>query len=673
MDVNSLAQGSIVTVIGLVKKPELNGLRGSIVSAHGDRWAVHLDRGGVPVLVKGICLELLISSRPSTDTHDSKQTYPRLLEVLHHGSITARMCSYIVPVNMERIAASCSSACATMQRSRELYKTRIDFNKEEWIIIDDLNTVTFNRRVGQVINIIPSRSAHGRRRYQVEVDGMKSQERVHTGMQGYMMRAKGSRTVSLPAACFSRTKASVLHVRIHADGPDRECFDETTRELKACDYHCSMSRIVLSQVCLPPGLDKSVDTQCPLMESAVQGIILRPAPFRVEPQSMDQQCWAITQLRTDYSGHPPEQWWDDAGPHTVGWQDGSDFTMEDMMRVWSFFRRCKEIDIETEGRRFSAFNFVPQYKAAGHYWAHHLACTSCKLSDRLLPILQPSGAEPTPGPVAEASDVIELVEHDVPAAAISPEEASNIVHQQWVSQVENWSAPKQQQEVHKVLCHVLSFGRHPQRLDTGLRRSALGRRVEEEGPGLQPDWANGAKVLVPGLTQQTWGEALALMETPIELRPYHALILEQDLEEAMSILDGLAGRRIRLKPATPVLPVPDPAVTELFSISELGESDISSASERWVLDSDGSNHDDGNASSSYIQGEEVLQAWYELYLSMPVRRTFWATPVAPMVSPRSSCTVSAPAVLTADASQGAEIPDEAAGQVNPRQWGGCRR
>merc|ERR1712176_1682736 len=163
---------------------------------------------------------------------------------------------------------------------------------------------------------------------------------------------------------------------------------------------------------------------------------------------------------------------------------------------------------------------------------------------------------------------------------------------------------------------------------------------------------------------------MELMETPIELRPYHALVLEKALEEAMSVLDGLTGRRIRLKPATPVLPVPDPAVTELFSISELDESHITSASERWVLESDGSNADGGKASSSYIQGEEVLEACYELYLSIPVRHTFWATPVAPMVSPRSSCTVSAPAVLTTEASHGAEMIVEAAGQVNPRRWGG---
>merc|ERR1712151_591725 len=111
-----------------------------------------------------------------------------------------------------------------------------------------------------------------------------------------------------------------------------------------------MSRIVLSEVYLPPGLDQSVDTKCPLMESAGQGLFLRPAPFRMRPGPMDKQYWAITQLRTDYSGRPPEQWWDDAGPHTVGWQDGSDFTMEDMVSVWSFFRRHKELDIESEGK-----------------------------------------------------------------------------------------------------------------------------------------------------------------------------------------------------------------------------------------------------------------------------------------------------------------------------------
>lgn len=661
MDAGSLAIGSRVAIVGLLRKQELNGLHGIIVSAHGERWAVKMDQGGAPILVRAACLELLAPNLlSSADGHFGKQTALGLMEVFRRAN--ARICSNIVPINMERIAATCSSLRDAMRESRGEYKKCTHFEKEEWVLIDDLKNTSFNQRVGQIIErckptieFLQAPSVYGLSRYIVEVDGLRSKEQAQTGSQGYMLRSRGSRKVSLPSSSLSRIKGSVLHVRIHSDGSDGECFDATTRELEACDLHWGVSRIVLSEVYMPPGLDQSVDTKCPLMESAGQGLFLRPAPFRGPPSCMEKQCWAISKLRTDHSKSPPEQWWDDAGPHTVGWQDGSDFTMEDMVSVWSFFRDNYELDWEAEGHRFRAINFMPQVKTAAGYWECHAACASCKLSKRLLSPLEPLVCTPV-------DHVITPVEHEEPAALISPEDASDFVHQQWVSQVESRPA-SEPCEVQNVLCHVLTFSRHPQRLDTVLCKSALGQRVQE----VQPDWARGAKVLVPSLTQQMWADAMAFMGKAIELRPYHVLVLEEDIDEVMMILESSIGKRVcRLKSGAPVLPVPDPTVTDLFSISELGETHITS-------ELDGAIESSGSSSVSIldIEGEQFAESSYRVYLSIPISRTFLNAPVTPMVSPRSSCTVSAPAALMNETSDDTdtENPREVAEHINPRRWG----
>merc|ERR1711971_366026 len=89
-------------------------------------------------------------------------------------------------------------------------------------------------------------------------------------------------------------------------------------------------------------------------------------------------------------------------------------------------------------------------------------------------------------------------------------------------------------------CVVLRFHRHNREMKHVLEQSELGRHLADRGQDLCPDWANGAKVLVPGLGPA--GMALAGLE-PGSLRAWNVVVREDQQHAVLAALDSLPYRR----------------------------------------------------------------------------------------------------------------------------------
>lgn len=157
-------------------------------------------------------------------------------------------------------------------------------------------------------------------------------------------------------------------------------------------------------------------------------------------------------------------------------------------------------------------------------------------------------------------------------ATILPDDAQQIAHERWASWVEHRVQgldATSEPESSETFALVLTFNRHPQCFDTALHRSAIGQRIAEQAQ-VQPLWASGAKVLVPGLDEDAWHAA----GTGINLSSYHVIVRPDDLHEVERVLGGLCSRgRPRRKPGVPDVAVTLPDRAVLFQdISDDGAS-----------------------------------------------------------------------------------------------------
>ena len=170
--------------------------------------------------------------------------------------------------------------------------------------------------------------------------------------------------------------------------------------------------------------------------------------------------------------------------------------------------------------------------------------------------------------------------------------------------------------------------------------------MREENAEIQPSWAKGAKVLVPGLTAETWAQ-----DTPsLELGPYHAVVLPGDESEVMSTLQSLGRQRPRLKASSPAQTVTAPLDISVFR--EATDSNISVkafASEPESLSVLSSEAQTGSSSTGYemLARIEWLRAVKDAVTSvqvvhLPVVGLMIHEAPSPMVTPRSEVTASDP-------------------------------
>ena len=86
---------------------------------------------------------------------------------------------------------------------------------------------------------------------------------------------------------------------------------------------------------------------------------------------------------------------------------------------------------------------------------------------------------------------------------------------------------------------IIRFGKHPKEFTEAIVDSELGRKLEEEGFDITPEWAHGAKVLISGLTS----EILAKMDfsasdlgSADDLKVYHVVCRPRDEKIVMECL-----------------------------------------------------------------------------------------------------------------------------------------
>jgi hypothetical protein len=105
-----------------------------------------------------------------------------------------------------------------------------------------------------------------------------------------------------------------------------------------------------------------------------------------------------------------------------------------------------------------------------------------------------------------------------------------------------WSRPLRLR-YRKLAPSQIAVGRHPESFDKTLSRSTIGRRLLAAGFELQPALARDAKILVPGLDEETWWQA----GSNIRLSSYHVVVRPDDMNDVqdtlMSLSSGQTGSR----------------------------------------------------------------------------------------------------------------------------------
>eukprot|EP00930_Biecheleria_cincta_P078451 TRINITY_DN65917_c0_g1_i1.p1 TRINITY_DN65917_c0_g1~~TRINITY_DN65917_c0_g1_i1.p1 ORF type:complete len:482 (-),score=71.17 TRINITY_DN65917_c0_g1_i1:327-1772(-) len=117
---------------------------------------------------------------------------------------------------------------------------------------------------------------------------------------------------------------------------------------------------------------------------------------------------------------------------------------------------------------------------------------------------------------------------------------------------------------------VKGFNKHPLEFTKAIEESALAQSLVKRGVDITPEWANGAKILVEGLTSSLMGEGGF---DPRNLRCWHVVMLPENDEDVKQILFGLNYRkRPRVKTMDTILlkhlPGEDCMDDEVTSISQ---------------------------------------------------------------------------------------------------------
>jgi len=230
------------------------------------------------------------------------------------------------------------------------------------------------------------------------------------------------------------------------------------------------------------------------------------------------------------------------------------------------------------------------------------------------------------------------IAHNSPPASIAPREAEQCQRALWEASIEANSRQMAPGDISDESSdfYILPFGRHPKQFDDAIKASQLAADVIASGGEVQPSWANGAKILAPGITEEVWRDA----GLGIELKPYHVLVGVERMDDFNNVLMSLRYRdRPRPKPDGPRAHV---------SMASLMNDVSSSCSSSDAIYSDETIFGDGTVSGSGIKSMHV---WLDSVrdavkdghrIRLNVSRTFFTTEEEPPITPRSRVTESAP-------------------------------
>ena len=409
-----------------------------------------------------------------------------------------------------------------------------------------------NGRVGQIIQLSPG----DRTRYEVMVDGLRwqnyrEQRRLEElfvadfcglvegrGWNDLFYPDTGSRPVSLPRFKLHKIPATVCAVRLYTRGEmEREEFPSDSVTLTC---HASGETFEVSAARIPSQLAifSNPNGQSPIMEALGRPVVLQQVISAHEPEHpslCDAECDVSLGLRHVYDNDIPDLYFLSLlevgyrGPTIIAWQDQSDFTLDDMKQVWEFQQAAHLPMMEMSG--------LPK--------------------DTLVRLWKEA---------AEVNNIsIEEVVHEEPPAVIKPDEAQKFVEAQLASAIQSQPMPSTMGE----LACVVTFHRTPASLERAVRQSDSGRRLLENGVNLKPGWANGAKILAEGLTEDIWKQACPDAGENPELRPAHVVLPSSALSEILAEVQKIPhSSRPRIKAGQAIISVPD--LSQFTDLSDTG-------------------------------------------------------------------------------------------------------
>ena len=515
--------------------------------------------------------------------------------------------SYNFPINMLRAVACCQQLHTALG---EKLKTSTHFATADWVILGEIDKPGFNGRVGQITKL----RLQDRTRYAVQVDGLSEWGPFQVGTMPTLEEGIG-RPFSLSRFKLQKIPTTVCAVRLPTQLD--ECFSlypsdsfvqrgfnfEYVRPSDSVSFTCKHDRhygqtLTVSAARIPCQLAifSNPDGQSPTMEALGRPVVLRQVISAHAALDDVSHCQASGVLRGDENQNC--EWsLTSAGPTIIAWQDQSDFTLDDMKQVWQF-----------------------------HHAAHlHMMMELPNLKDKLVRLWKEA---------AEVNNTsTQEVVHEEPPAEISPDEAQRLVEAQLASTIQSEPMPSTMGE----LACVVTFHRTPRSLDRAVSQSDSGRRLLEKGVNLKPCWANGAKILVEGLTEDIWKHACRDAGANPELRPAHVVLPSGALSEILAEVQKIPhSSRPRIKAGQATISVPD--LSMFGDLSDTGARGSQESSYALISSNSSTVHSETSGWAAFIDGlrEEIMHIPLG---PLNVRHGFIHEPEETPITPRSVATI----------------------------------
>ena len=446
--------------------------------------------------------------------------------------------SYNFPINMLRAVACCQQLHTALG---EKLKASTHFARADWVILGEIDKPGCNGRVGQIIQLRPG----DRTRYAVQVDGPDIWTMT-------LSQDIGLRPVSLSRFKLQKIPATVCAVRLFTEGEMYQNLIPSDSVTLTCKEFRKTFAVSAARIPSQLAIFSSRSGRSPIMEALVRPVVLREVISAHDLKLLpgDMQCHASYLLHFDQRASHNDRWamevkffrashehdarvvrtGPSSGPTIIAWKDQSDFTLDDMKQVWEF-----------------------QEKAL----MEHLRIHASVPKDTLVRLWKEAGLVNGIG--------TQEVFHEEPPAVIKPDEARRLVEAQLASTIQSEPVPPTMGE----LASVLTFHRTPASLDRAVSESDSGRRLLEKGVNLKPCWANGAKILVEGLTEDIWKQACRDAGENPELRPKHVVIPSNALSEILAEVQKIPhSSRPRIKAGQATISVPD--LSQFTDLSDTG-------------------------------------------------------------------------------------------------------
>ena len=499
------------------------------------------------------------------------------------GRLLSEVFDYTYPYCMLNTIACCQQLHVALA---EDLKAALRFQIEDWVIFEEVDRgYEINQQIGQILHTATGPYCF----VQVDDDG-----ELAIGMSRFRVR---------------RIAATVRAVHLHSRRELEIPSNAGSLVPKKIRVEYEITRF--SETWIPAQLaNTESEGQSSLMAHLGCPLLLREAAGVIRPTTLLMKadiCAAASKLRALGRSVYMDRC-RDAGPTIVAWMDGSDFTLEDMRHVWEFSERVYEY----------------KYNRFGSYGR-----------PRRLPMDDMLRMWKESAVVQEFPETTETIFHAESPAVIDPEDAARLAEAQWASCIVATPRPSIAQLA------VLTFARTTESLDRAMKQCDPGRRLCGMGQTLRPSWANHAKILVEGLTEEIWKTACQDAGVTLELRPFHVVIPADDLASVLAEVQKIPrASRPRLKAGKKILEVPD--LAQFADISDNGRH------ESWKSGISTPEPSVADSGTSERCGLAFMESLREKIIHLPlgpvnISGTFIHEPEEAPITPRSLATESDPA------------------------------